>query len=75
MNNVNVDLEVENLIECFSVSERRSIINVKNIESNYRINFAIFKRNEINKVFSEFRYDNVNKHDESRVYVFAIVIL
>ena len=75
MNNVNVDLKVENSTECFSINERKSIINIKSVESNYRINFATLKKNEINEIFSEFYYDNVNKHDENRVYVFAIVIL
>ena len=44
MNNVNVNLEVEDSTECFSVSERKSIINIKSVESNYRINFAILKK-------------------------------
>ena len=75
MNNVNVNFEIEiSSTERFSVSEKKSIINIKNIKSNYCINFAILKRNEIIKTFSEFRYNNVNKHDESCVYIFAIVI-
>ena len=74
MNNINVSFEVENSTECFSISKRKNIINIKSVESNYRINFAIFKKNEINETFNEFYYDNVNKHDESRVYVFAIII-
>ena len=75
MNNVNVDLEVEDSTECFSINEKRNIINIKSVESNHRINFAIFKKNKINETFSEFCYDNLNKHDENRVHVFAIVIL
>ena len=72
---MNVDLEVEDSTECFLISERKSIINIKSVESNHCINFAIFKKNEINEAFNEFCYNNVDKHDESRVYVFAIVIL
>ena len=75
MSNVNVDFEVEDSTECFSVNERESIINIKDVKSSYRINFAILKKNEINETFSEFRDDNVNKYDESHIYVFAIVIL
>ena len=75
MSNVNVDLEVEDSIKCFSVNERKSIINIKNVKSSHCINFAIFKKNEIDETFSEFRYNNVNKYNKSRVYVFAIVIL
>ena len=41
MSNVNVDFKVENLIKRFSIDKRKSIINIKSIESNYRINFAI----------------------------------
>ena len=66
--------EVENSIKRFSISEKKSIINIKNVESNHRINFAILKKNKIHKIFSELRYDNVNKHDEDYVYIFAIVI-
>ena len=75
MNNVNVNFEVKNSAECSLISERKNIINIKSVESNHRINFAIFKKNEINETFNEFCYDNVNKHIENRVYVFAIVIL
>ena len=75
MNNVNVSFEVEDSIKCFSINEKESIINIKNVKSSHRINFAIFKENEINEIFNEFRHHNVNKYDENRVYVFAIVIL
>ena len=44
MNNVNVNFKVEDSTECFSISERRSIINIKNVESNHCINFAVFKK-------------------------------
>ena len=44
MNNINVDLEVEDSTERFSVSEKRSIINIKNVKRNYCINFAISKK-------------------------------
>ena len=44
MNNTNVDLEVEDLIKRFLVSERKSIINLKGVESSHRINFATLKK-------------------------------
>ena len=75
MNNVNIDLEIENLIIYFSVNKKKSIINIKSVKSNYCINFAIFKYNKINEIFSEFYYNNVNKYNENCFYIFAIVIL
>ena len=44
MSNVNLDLEVEDSIKCFSVNEKRSIINIKSVESSHCINFATFKK-------------------------------
>ena len=44
MNNVNVNFEVENSIKRFSINEKKSIINIKNVKNNYCINFAIFKK-------------------------------
>ena len=72
MNNVNVDFKVEDSIKRFLINKRRNIINIKNVENNHRIDFAIFKKIKINEIFNKFYYDNVNKHDESCVYVFVI---
>ena len=75
INDINVDFEVEDSTERFSISERKNITNIKSVESSHCINFAIFKENEINETFNKFRYDNVNKHNENCVYIFAIVVL
>ena len=71
---MNVDFEVEDSTEFFSVSKRKSNINIKSVESNHCINFTIFK-NKTDEIFNEFCYNNVDKHDESYVYVFVILIL
>ena len=62
MYNINVNFEVKDLIKRFLVNERKCIINIKNVESSYCINFTTSK-NEINKTFNKFHYNNVNKYD------------
>ena len=75
MNNVNVNSEIENSAENFSINERKDIINIRSVEDNYRINFMFFKKNEINKTFNEFYYDDIDKHSKNYIHVFVIVIL
>ena len=75
MNNVNVSFEIENSIKNFLVNERKNIINIRNVENNYRINFMSFKKNEIYKTFNGFCYNNINKHNKYCIHIFVIVVL
>ena len=51
MNNINVNFEVENLTECFSIVKKKNIINIEDVEDNHRINFTFFEK-KMKKKFS-----------------------
>ena len=71
---MNVNFKVENSIENFSINEKKDIVNIRDVEDNHRINFMFFKKNEINKTFNEFRYNNIDKHNKNCMHVFVIVV-
>ena len=75
MNNVNVSFEIKNSAEDFLINERKNIVNIRNVEDNYCINFVFFKKNEINKTFDEFYYNDIDKHNKDCIHVFVIVVL
>ena len=75
INNVNINLEVENSVENFSINERKNIVNIRNVEGSHRINFMFFKENKIIKTFDKFCYNDINKHSKDCIYVFVIVVL
>ena len=75
MNNVNVNLEIENSAENFSINKRKGTVNIRSVENNHRISFVFFKKNEINRTFDEFRYDDIDKHNKNCIHVFVIAVL
>ena len=75
MNNVNVNFEIENSIINFLINKRENIINIQSVEDNHRINFVFTEKNEINKIFNEFYYNNINRYNKDCIYVFVIAVV